>query len=81
MPLPLTRPPETEPATKTVWGSPAGKKRLAARLVKLIPPLVISESDVEWFLDAFEKVVEKAHHFPGPVWEVTTRLAKFALRR
>ena len=23
---------------KTVWGSPAGKKRLAARLVKLIPP-------------------------------------------
>lgn len=23
---------------KTVWGSPAGKKRLAARLVKLVPP-------------------------------------------
>ncbi len=23
---------------KTIWGSPAGKKRLAARLVKLIPP-------------------------------------------
>ncbi len=26
------------PVEKTVWGSPAGKKRLAARLVKLIPP-------------------------------------------
>ncbi|MDR7420811.1 MAG: DNA adenine methylase, partial [Armatimonadota bacterium] len=28
----------TEPVDKTIWGSPAGKKRLAARLVKLIPP-------------------------------------------
>jgi site-specific DNA-adenine methylase len=28
----------TEPLLKTIWGSPAGKKRLAARLVKLIPP-------------------------------------------
>lgn len=26
------------PLEKTIWGSPAGKKRLAARLVKLIPP-------------------------------------------
>jgi DNA adenine methylase len=26
------------PVEKTIWGSPAGKKRLAARLTKLIPP-------------------------------------------
>jgi len=26
------------PVEKTIWGSPAGKKRLAKRLVKLIPP-------------------------------------------
>lgn len=50
-------------------------------VIKLIPPLVISESDVARFLEAFEKVVEQAHHFPGPVWQVTTRLAKHALRR
>jgi site-specific DNA-adenine methylase len=30
--------PNVEPMQKTIWGSPAGKKRLAARLVKLIPP-------------------------------------------
>jgi len=43
---PETPSPEQAPATpssvteveKTIWGSPAGKKRLAARLVKLIPP-------------------------------------------
>lgn len=50
-------------------------------VIKLIPPLVLNESDVAWFLEAFETVVEKAHHFPGPIWEVTTRLAKFAMRR
>lgn len=50
-------------------------------VIKLIPPLVIEESDVSRFLEAFESVVEKAHHFPGPIWEVTTRLAKLALRR
>ncbi len=50
-------------------------------VVKLIPPLVITERDVDRFLTAFEQVVEKAHHFPGPVWEVTSRLAKFALKR
>ncbi len=35
------QPPRAIPASpvkKTIWGSPAGKKRLAARLVKLIPP-------------------------------------------
>ncbi len=30
--------PSAAPLEKTIWGSPAGKKRLAARLVKLIPP-------------------------------------------
>lgn len=30
--------PKPDRVEKTVWGSPAGKKRLAARLVKLIPP-------------------------------------------
>ena len=29
---------EDAEVAKTIWGSPAGKKRLAARLVKLIPP-------------------------------------------
>lgn len=50
-------------------------------LVKLIPPLVISESDVDRFLTAFEEVLKRAHRFPGPVWEVASRLARYAVRR
>ncbi len=50
-------------------------------VIKLIPPLVLSDSHVNWFLEAFEKVVKRSHRFPGPIWEVTTRLAKHALSR
>ena len=50
-------------------------------IIKLIPPLVINESDVGRFLEAFEAVLERSHRFPGPIWEFTTRLAKHALKR
>ena len=50
-------------------------------VIKLLPPLIISESDVHRFLEAFENVVRRSHHFPGPIWEVTSRLARFALKR
>jgi len=50
-------------------------------VIKLIPSLVIDESDVKRFLTAFEDVLERSHRFPGPIWEFTTRLAKHALKR
>ena len=47
--------------------------------IKLIPPLVMDESDVEWFVTAFEQVMTGLHQFPGPAWESLTRIAKNAL--
>jgi acetylornithine/succinyldiaminopimelate/putrescine aminotransferase len=49
--------------------------------IKLIPPLVIDESDVDWFVTAFEKVMQDLHRFPGPAWESLTRIAKNAMGR
>jgi len=50
-------------------------------VIKLIPPLVVQEEDVSRFLSAFEQVLERAHQFPGPIWEIASRLARHALKR
>ncbi len=47
--------------------------------IKLIPPLTFDESDVDWFMDGFEQVMDDLHKFPGPAWESLTRIAKNAL--
>ncbi|QPC44412.1 aspartate aminotransferase family protein [Kaustia mangrovi] len=44
--------------------------------IKLIPPLVIDESDVGWFLEGFDAVMAQLHKFPGPLWESLFRIAK-----
>ena len=49
-------------------------------VIKLLPPLIIDESDVQWFFDAFETVMVNLHKFPGPVWEVLGKIGKIALR-
>ena len=48
-------------------------------VVKLLPPLVINEADVKWFLTAFEDVMVQMHKFPGPAWDVLTGIGKTAL--
>ncbi|MEE9394075.1 MAG: aspartate aminotransferase family protein [Planctomycetota bacterium] len=48
-------------------------------IIKLLPPLTISEQDVDDFLAAFEDVMTKLHRFPGPAWEVLKKLGKHAL--
>ena len=49
-------------------------------VIKLLPPMIISAEDVEWFLRAFEDVMIRLHRFPGPVWEALSRIGKYALR-
>ena len=47
--------------------------------IRMLPPLVIDEADVEWFVSGFEKVMIGLHKFPGPAWDSLTRIAKNAL--
>ena len=49
--------------------------------IKLIPPLTITEQDVDWFVSGFDKVMADLHKFPGPAWESLTRIARNALAR
>lgn len=48
-------------------------------VIKLIPPLVLTKADCDRFLSSFEQVMESAHRFPGPLWEVGSRIAKNAV--
>lgn len=48
-------------------------------VIKLIPPLVLSEDDVKWFLTAFEDVLAQMHKFPGPAWDVVSDIGKMVL--
>jgi len=45
-------------------------------VVKLLPPLVISDEDVQWFLKGFEDVLIGMHKFPGPAWDVLTDIGR-----
>ncbi|MBI1337604.1 MAG: aminotransferase class III-fold pyridoxal phosphate-dependent enzyme [Phycisphaera sp.] len=50
-------------------------------VIKLIPPLVLSEADVDHIADAFDKVVASCSRVSGPMWEVGKRLGGQALKR
>jgi ornithine--oxo-acid transaminase len=48
-------------------------------IIKLLPPLVISSEDAEWFLNAFEDVLEQMHRFPGAAWDVISDIGRMAV--
>jgi len=50
-------------------------------IVKFLPPLVIGQEEVDYALDALDKVLADAHRFPGGLWKVGKDLVKGALLR
>lgn len=51
----------------------------AQDIVKLLPPLICTKEDADYFVASFRKVLEAAHQFPGAVWDLGKSLAKAAL--
>lgn len=50
-------------------------------VIKLIPPLVLSQTDADEIVEAFDMVTAACHKFPGPAWEVGKRLTKQAMKK
>ncbi len=48
-------------------------------VIKLIPPLTISEAEIDRFVDALALVLKDAERFPGAIWEMGMKLAKQAM--
>ena len=49
-------------------------------VVKLLPPLCITDADCDWIESAFEDVIADAHKVPGSVWTLGKTLAGHALK-
>jgi len=49
-------------------------------IVKFIPPLILTESDVQWIVSAVGDVVASAHRGPAAVWDFGKVLATRAIR-
>ncbi len=48
-------------------------------VIKILPPLVLGKKDADNFLQAFDTVMSGLERFPGPAWDVLSRIGKFAL--
>ncbi len=48
-------------------------------IVKILPPLILTDEDADYFVSRFEEVLKLAHRFPGGVWDLGKTLAKAAM--
>ena len=52
----------------------------AGHTIKLLPALVISESDCDWILSSFDTVIAESHRVPGAIWSLGKNLAGHAMQ-
>ena len=48
-------------------------------VVKILPPLIIGEKEVDRFVTAFDAVLDDCKKFPGPMWELGKNFFKSSL--
>lgn len=49
-------------------------------VIKILPPLMISEREVDMFVHALDATLAECRKFPGPMWELGNNFVKHALR-
>lgn len=48
-------------------------------IIRLIPPFVISDEDIEYFVAALDDVLSDCYKLPGPMWDLGMNLVKAAM--
>jgi hypothetical protein len=51
----------------------------AMDVMKILPPLIIGEKEVDMFINALDDVLTECRKFPGPMWELGNNFVKAAL--
>ncbi|HMD54477.1 MAG TPA: aspartate aminotransferase family protein, partial [Phycisphaerae bacterium] len=49
-------------------------------VIKFLPPLVATQADMDWFLNAMEDVLADTQHIPGTAWETVFSMVRNAVR-
>ena len=52
----------------------------AMDVVKILPPLIIGEPEIDRFVGALDEVLTECRKFPGPMWEIGNNFVRHALR-
>ncbi len=48
-------------------------------VIRVLPPFVISDEDIRYFVSALDDVLSDCHKLPGPMWDLGANLVKAAL--
>jgi hypothetical protein len=51
----------------------------AMDVMKILPPLIIGEKEIDMFVNALDDVLSDCGKFPGPMWELGNNFVKAAL--
>ena len=49
--------------------------------IKILPPLMITETEIDLFVTALDMVLDQCRSFPGPVWDLGSNILRHSLRR
>ncbi len=49
-------------------------------VVKILPPLIIGEKEIDLFVNALDSTLDECRRFPGPMWGIGNNFVKHALR-
>jgi 4-aminobutyrate aminotransferase-like enzyme len=60
---------------KLGWKTAAGN---AIEVLKFIPPLVVTDQQVDHLIESLGSVLRDAERFPGGLWDLAVRLARLA---
>jgi ornithine--oxo-acid transaminase len=50
-------------------------------VVKILPPLISGEAEIDRFVNALDSVLQECRRFPGPIWDFGAQLVRHSLKR
>ena len=53
----------------------------AMDVLKILPPLISGEKEIERFVSALDSVLHECRRFPGPIWDFGSQLVRHSLKR